>query len=107
MLVVLGYLWVVLSLNTLLIPFYLFQVLDPAVNTLPYLHSLLAHIASSSGKQSASSISKRFSPQSPLWQKMAIFMEKFDPIQVRYAGVEFRRLLELAAAAASKSESSV
>ncbi|MCJ1452493.1 hypothetical protein MMC28_002836 [Mycoblastus sanguinarius] len=73
----------------------LLSILDPSINTLPYLFVLLAHIGGSSGKQKAGTISEAFAPGSLLWQKMLDFVERFDPVQIRYSGNEFRRLVEL------------
>lgn len=73
------------------------SILDPSINTLPYLYVLLAHINGSSGKQPSGTQSKAFSPNGPLWLRMLDFVEKFDPIQIRYGGTEFRHLIELVA----------
>ncbi|KAI4172987.1 MAG: hypothetical protein LQ348_006662 [Seirophora lacunosa] len=62
----------------------LLDILDPSINTLPYLYVLLAHIHA--GKQ------KVIIGES-LWQKTSNFLERFDPVQVRYVGVEFRRII--------------
>ncbi|KAL9122363.1 MAG: hypothetical protein Q9187_001080 [Circinaria calcarea] len=76
----------------------LLDVLNPSINTLPYLHTLLAHIENAqNSKQSVAANLKAFSPSSELWRKMLKFMEHFDPIQVRYVGHEFRRLIDAAA----------
>lgn len=61
------------------------QVLDPSINTLPFLYVLLAH--SNAGKQKATTIG------SPLWQKALEFLHRFDSVQIRYVGTEFRRLI--------------
>lgn len=61
------------------------QILDPSINTLPFLYVLLAH--SNAGKQKAPTIG------SPLWHKAFDFLRTFDPVQVRYVGMEFRRLV--------------
>lgn len=39
-------------------------------------------------------------PGNDLWAEVAYFLQHFDPIQVRYAGYEWRRLVELLAQAA-------
>ena len=52
----------------------------------PYLQALLAHIGALKG----------LSPVDPLWQLMEDFIKRFDPVQIRYAGFEFRRLLDAA-----------
>lgn len=64
--------------------------MDPSINTLPYLFVLLAHIGGTSGKQKSDS----FKPESQLWEKALDFLQRFDPVQIRYAGGEFRRLFD-------------
>lgn len=39
-------------------------------------------------------------PGGRLWSKALLFLKTFDPVQVRYAGQEWRRLVELVAKAA-------
>ncbi|KAL8722374.1 MAG: hypothetical protein Q9181_007504 [Wetmoreana brouardii] len=63
----------------------LLEILDPSINTLPYLYTLLAHIHA--GKQ------KAMVPGSPSWIKALEFLDHFDSVQVRYVGTEFRRLV--------------
>jgi COP9 signalosome complex subunit 3 len=49
---------------------------------------------------------KDVQPGGDLWKRAIEFLKVFDPIQVRYAGQEWRRLIELvahAAQAASKA----
>lgn len=71
------------------------QILDPAINTLPYLYTLLAHISvSHDSKQTGNNLLKAFPAGGHLWQKMLEFVHRFDPVQVRYSGYEWRRLLE-------------
>ncbi|KAI4129796.1 MAG: hypothetical protein LQ338_002047 [Usnochroma carphineum] len=62
----------------------LLDILDPSINTLPYLYVLLAHI--NDGRQKSSVLG------GPLWLKAVDFVERFDEVQVRYVGTEFRRL---------------
>lgn len=63
----------------------LLDILDPSINTLPSLYVLLAHIAATTQKASIVG--------GPLWFKALEFCERFDPVQVRYVGTEFRRLV--------------
>ncbi|MCJ1434782.1 hypothetical protein MMC27_004152 [Xylographa pallens] len=73
----------------------LLDILDPAINTLPYLYTLLAHLGGTPDeKQSGNGLLKVFHPGGQLWEKMLEFVERFDPVQIRYAGHEWRRLLE-------------
>ncbi|KAI9878808.1 MAG: hypothetical protein M1830_010492 [Pleopsidium flavum] len=81
----------------------LLDILDPSINTLPYLYALLAHInnvQSNNGKQTSNASSKPVLPTGALWPKMVDFLECFDPIQVRYAGHEWRRVVEMVAKSA-------
>ncbi len=39
-------------------------------------------------------------PTGTLWPKMVDFLERFDPIQVRYVGHEWRRVVEMVAKSA-------
>ncbi|MCJ1294868.1 hypothetical protein MMC34_006427 [Xylographa carneopallida] len=73
----------------------LLDILDPAVNSLPYLYTLLAHLGGSHDeKQSGNGLLKVFYPGGQLWEKMLEFVEHFDPVQIRYAGHKWRYLLE-------------
>ncbi|KAL8852723.1 MAG: hypothetical protein Q9221_002353 [Calogaya cf. arnoldii] len=63
----------------------LLDILDPSINTLPFLYVLLAH--SNAGKQKVTTIG------SPLWHKAVEFLHRFDAVQIRYVGTEFRRLI--------------
>ncbi|KAL8901998.1 MAG: hypothetical protein Q9207_004923 [Kuettlingeria erythrocarpa] len=63
----------------------LLDILHPSINTLPYLYVLLAHI--NAGKQNSLTVG------GSLWLKATAFLERFDPVQVRYVGTEFRRLV--------------
>ena len=62
---------------------------------MPYLFTLLAHLGGTHDeKQSGNGLLKVFHPGGQLWEKMLEFVERFDPVQIRYAGHELRRLLE-------------
>ncbi|KAL8727281.1 MAG: hypothetical protein Q9166_006162 [cf. Caloplaca sp. 2 TL-2023] len=63
----------------------LLDILDPSINTLPFLYVLLAHI--DAGKQKTTMVG------SPLWLKAMDFLQRFDSVQVRYIGTEFRRII--------------
>ncbi|MCJ1251285.1 hypothetical protein MMC30_008516 [Trapelia coarctata] len=83
----------------------LLDILDPAINTLPYLYTLLAHISNNQdAKQGGASVAKAFPPGEQLWQKMLVFMESFDPVQVRYAGAQWLSLVETVARSAETSQ---
>ena len=89
---------VVITMSLLTSP----QIIDPSINTLPYLYILLAHITSTGGKQKANNTSDDFEPDTTLWQRMLNFTESFDRIQIRYAGDELRQLVEAIAAKARR-----
>ena len=79
----------------------IYQILDPSINTLPFLYVLLAHInGTQSGKQAVGSQAKAFAPGGALWKKMEYFIENFNPIQIRYAGKLFTTLIKAVAKAA-------
>lgn len=80
------------------------QILDPSINSLPYLFALLAHIKNVSGKNRKGSPSENFSPGQPLWTKMRLFIDTFDPLQIRYTGNEMRWLLESVVTNAVKAQ---
>ncbi|KAL8966631.1 MAG: hypothetical protein Q9183_003282 [Haloplaca sp. 2 TL-2023] len=65
----------------------LLDILNPAINTLPYLYTLLAHILK--GKPNHMPIGDQ------LWMKALVFLDSFDPVQIRYVGFDFRKLLTL------------
>ncbi|KAI9808708.1 MAG: hypothetical protein M1825_003860 [Sarcosagium campestre] len=83
----------------------LLDVLDPAINTIPYLYTLLAHVAALQEEynQLHGNQAPRPCPidvHSALWEDAVNFVERFDARQIRYAGPEWRSLLELMAKSA-------
>ncbi|OAL70825.1 hypothetical protein A7D00_5155 [Trichophyton violaceum] len=78
------------------------EILDPAIHSVAYLHVLLAchQISQKSDKSS-------FQPGGEGWEKALIFFEKFDPVQVRYAGREFTNLVEIISVIASTPQKSL
>lgn len=73
------------------------------VNTLPYLHALLAHINNSQGKSVNTAPNRALLPGGRLWEPMLKFMENFDPVQIRYSGPEFEQLVKALEFTARKS----
>lgn len=73
------------------------QVINPALNTVPYVHALLANI---SAFQSQSGVS---TDGEYLWQKMRIFLENFDERQIRYVGTELNEVIAAVADFARQS----
>lgn len=63
----------------------LLDLLDPAVNTIPYLYALLAH------RDGAKKDRRR---TEELLSKAVVFLEVFDPVQARYVGKDWRDMWE-------------
>ena len=78
------------------------KILDPSINTIPYLYALLANFNSLNGKPKSTFQSKDF-VNGPVWAKTLDFMERFDTAQIRYGGAEFRNLIEKLAEMAKAS----
>ncbi|KAI9848443.1 MAG: hypothetical protein M1837_000238 [Sclerophora amabilis] len=83
----------------------LLDTLDPHANSVPYLYTLLAHMNATQTRSGKSPINVQLnhigiSPLSPLWSSMVSFLKRFDSKQVRYAGNEFRLLIETVARSA-------
>ena len=71
------------------------QGLDPSINTIPYLKILISLIRAYADKaKSVKSIPETFQPGKTLWNKIVFFLERFDPVQVRYVGQEWRGVVE-------------
>ena len=47
---------------------------------------------------------KAFPPGGQLWQKMLVFVESFDPVQVRYVGAQWVSLVEIVARSADMAQ---
>ncbi|GLA97224.1 hypothetical protein AtubIFM57143_004714 [Aspergillus tubingensis] len=78
---------------------YLLDNLDPSQHTLCYLLILNIQVDSLQ-KRTKENVPDEIKPGNDLWARVAYFLQHFDPIQVRYAGYEWRRLVELLAHAA-------
>ncbi|KAI4236072.1 MAG: hypothetical protein LQ352_008039 [Teloschistes flavicans] len=63
----------------------LLDILDPSINTLPYLFVLLGHFYANRQKSTVLG--------GPLWVKALGFLDHFDAVQIRYVGAEFRNLI--------------
>lgn len=76
------------------------------MNSLSYLFLLLSKIESACGKsfKSAKSIPESVKSGSALSAQIDLFLRNFDPVQVRYSGAEWRRLIEHVAQVASATE---
>ncbi|KAF2878117.1 hypothetical protein BDV95DRAFT_509836 [Massariosphaeria phaeospora] len=68
------------------------SILNPAVNTIAYAISLRLRISAALDKQK--SIPDQLQPGGALWNRLLQFLETFDPVQVRYVGSDWRRLVD-------------
>ncbi|RAL06215.1 putative COP9 subunit 3 [Aspergillus ibericus CBS 121593] len=73
---------------------YLLDNLSPSQHTLSYLIILNLHIETLQN-QTKNRVPDEIKPGNDLWAKAVYFLRSFDPIQVRYAGHEWRQLVEL------------
>lgn len=73
------------------------KVLLPAINTIPYLCILNSLIDSSvaSGKATSRSLPQSVLPDGALWPFITAVLNDFDPVQVRYAGPEFIKIVDV------------
>ncbi|KAI9683678.1 MAG: hypothetical protein M1829_004983 [Trizodia sp. TS-e1964] len=78
------------------------DILDPSINSLPFLYTLIAYIqAAYDGlKRSSGKIAFDLQLMGPLWNVMVRFLQSFDPAQMRYVGNEWRRIVEVVASVA-------
>jgi COP9 signalosome complex subunit 3 len=68
-------------------------MLNPAVNTIAYIFALLARItAAGDNPKSQKNVPEQLRPGGYAWNKIELFMETADPVQLRYVGIEWRRL---------------
>ncbi|KAF1848546.1 uncharacterized protein K460DRAFT_334779 [Cucurbitaria berberidis CBS 394.84] len=67
------------------------EVLNPAVNSIAYAFALRHRITAVVEKRSVLDTLK---PGGALWNKLVLFLETSDPVQLRYIGQEWRRLVE-------------
>ncbi|PVH96379.1 hypothetical protein DM02DRAFT_122871 [Periconia macrospinosa] len=66
------------------------SVLDPAVNSIAYAFTLRLRIHNAIEKNNTQTLK----PGNALWNNLVRFLESFDPIQMRYAGSEYKKLVE-------------
>ncbi|KKZ67104.1 hypothetical protein EMCG_07214 [[Emmonsia] crescens] len=77
----------------------LLELLDPGRQTLAYLFVLLSHYQVSQ-ENTKESFPAAWLPGGEIWLKSVALLKVFDPIQVRYAGQEWRSLVEMTAKSA-------
>ncbi|KAJ4375042.1 hypothetical protein N0V83_002121 [Neocucurbitaria cava] len=66
-------------------------VLNPAVNTIAYAFALRHRIAVLLDKRTLPDLLK---PGGALWNNLVLFLETSDPVQLRYVGHEWRKLVD-------------
>ena len=83
--------WVRTSLFSNTYTYTQHQVINPALNTVPYTFILLAYITAYS-KHGNKTIQLE-----TLWEKISGYLETYDARQIRYLGSEFMQIVEAAA----------
>jgi COP9 signalosome complex subunit 3 len=63
------------------------QIINPSLNSIPYIFVLLANI-NALQKKPGNSLSVE-----ALWERMAVFVHSFDPRQIRYLGFELGEII--------------
>ena len=70
------------------------QLLNPSVNTIAYIFTLQARIAlAGDNPQTPRHIPEPHKPGGAIWNKITLLLETADPVQLRYVGTEWRRLV--------------
>jgi COP9 signalosome complex subunit 3 len=82
----------------LLVNTQLLQVINPTLNTVPYVFVLLANIATFQS-QANNTINSEV-----LWQKIVALLENLDPRQIRYVGQEFIQVIAATANLARRAQ---
>jgi COP9 signalosome complex subunit 3 len=66
-------------------------VLNPTVNSIAYAYALRHSLTAALEKKT---VPDSLQPGGALWNKLVFFLETFDPVQMRYAGLEWKKLVE-------------
>ncbi|KAF1930280.1 uncharacterized protein M421DRAFT_369933 [Didymella exigua CBS 183.55] len=66
------------------------EILNPAVNSIAYAFALRHRISAAMDKKSSDTVQ----PGGALWNQLVLFLETFDPVQLRYAGQEYKKLVD-------------
>ncbi|KAF1949316.1 hypothetical protein CC80DRAFT_429572 [Byssothecium circinans] len=66
------------------------NVLDPTTNSIAYAVTLRLRIQNAIDRKATAPLQ----PGNSLWNSLVLFLESFDPVQMRYAGIEYKRLVE-------------
>lgn len=75
------------------------QEFDPTSDSITYLFLLRLQIQTLQ-EASHESLHQELLPSGPVWLRAARYLELFDSVQVRYAGLEWRQLVEFVGRAA-------
>ncbi|EDN92309.1 hypothetical protein SS1G_08172 [Sclerotinia sclerotiorum 1980 UF-70] len=75
------------------------DVINPSLNTVPYIYILNAHIAAAYKNEKGINIDN-------LWDKATSFLHSFDPRQIRYLGEELQDIMSFVAEVASQQHQS-
>ena len=67
--------------------------LDPRLDTLPYLVTL--YYATRAQFSTKKSWPDTLRPQAPLWAKITLFLERCDPVEIRFAGNWWREVVQI------------
>ncbi|KAF2106306.1 hypothetical protein BDV96DRAFT_336645 [Lophiotrema nucula] len=70
------------------------EILHPESNSIAYIFALHARISALSDAKFQKGIPDQLRPGGYIWNKVENFMQNFDPVQVRYVGQEWRRLMD-------------
>ncbi|KAK7512803.1 hypothetical protein IWZ03DRAFT_384092 [Phyllosticta citriasiana] len=73
----------------------LLDILDPSVNTIPYLYVLYSQISALVDQRKDGPMPDNIKPGGELFSKLATFLDSFDPMQIRYVGKTWRNVIEL------------
>ena len=73
-------------------------MINPSLNTVPYVFTLLANIDAFQN-EALNALDGEI-----LWLKIVMFLERFDPRQVRYVGSEFSQVVTAAANLARRAQ---
>ncbi|TGO46452.1 hypothetical protein BOTNAR_0587g00050 [Botryotinia narcissicola] len=71
------------------------DVINPSLNTVPYIYVLRAHIAAAHRGEKGINVND-------LWEKATAFLHSFDQRQIRYLGKEMQDVMEFVAQVASE-----
>ncbi|KAK8242526.1 hypothetical protein IWZ00DRAFT_379587 [Phyllosticta capitalensis] len=72
----------------------LLNVLDPSVNSIPYLYVLSSQIRALLDQPKDASLPENIRPGGELFAELATFLSSFDPMQMRYLGKTWRQVIE-------------